>query len=281
MVIDFHVHTFPAKIAAAALESMSQDSRTLYFTDGTMEALQASMQENGIDYSVNLPVMTSPKQVTKINSQMIDRREKLLSEGIIPFGGMHPLYEDYKTELKRLRASGIKGIKIHPAYQGPDLDDIHYMRIIEAASAEGLIVITHAGIDIGIYDHDYASVDAVLHILKEVAPEKFVLAHMGGWANWKQVESDLCGAPLWFDTAFSLGPVVARTDGKAPYLSENLNSEDFTRIVRKHGADKILFATDSPWARQGVYKDRVLATSLSAREKADILGDSAAALLGM
>ena len=41
------------------------------------------------------------------------------------------------------------GIKIHPAYQNTDIDDIKMMRIIDFASEQGLIILTHAGIDIG------------------------------------------------------------------------------------------------------------------------------------
>ena len=88
MVIDFHVHTFPAKISLRALESMSQNSRTVYFTDGTTDQLQQSMQRCGVDYSVNLPVMTNPGQVEKVNSSMIRDRETLAARGIIAFGGM-------------------------------------------------------------------------------------------------------------------------------------------------------------------------------------------------
>ena len=94
---------------------------------------------------------------------------------------MHPDYVNYKEELLRLKQAGIPGIKLHPAYQNVDLDDIRMMRIIDEASSQGLITLVHAGIDIGIYDHNYSSVAHILKLLKEVAPEKLVLAHMGNW----------------------------------------------------------------------------------------------------
>jgi predicted TIM-barrel fold metal-dependent hydrolase len=75
---------------------------------------------------------------------------------IITFGGMHPNYTNYKEELLRLKQAGIPGIKLHPAYQNVDLDDIRMMRIIDEASSQGLITLVHAGIDIGIYDHNYS-----------------------------------------------------------------------------------------------------------------------------
>ena len=160
------------------------------FTDGSVKGLLASMDKAGITFSVNLPVMTSPEQVEKINSSFIENRDLLLQQGILAFGGMHPNYDASKMrgELLRLKNAGIQGIKIHPAYQKYDLDHPKMMKIIATASELDLIVVTHAGIDIGIYDHDYASVKHVLTVLKEIKPSKLVLAHMGGWGCWEDVE---------------------------------------------------------------------------------------------
>ncbi len=282
MIIDFHVHTFPAEISANVLAKLSRLSHTEYFTDGSANSLLASMQEARVTYSVNLPVMTRPDQVEKINSSLAASREQLLTKGIITFGGMHPDYDNYKNELLRLKQSGILGIKIHPAYQNTDIDDIRMMRIIDCASQLGLIILTHAGIDIGIYDHNYASVSQILKVIDEVRPEKFVLAHMGGWGCWEDVEQELAGAPVWFDTAFSVGPVTPdREHSGVPYLSCNLTDEAFVRIVRKHGTDKILFATDSPWEAQKDYIGRIQKMPLTEQEKEQIFSGNAKKLLGL
>ena len=150
-------------------------------TNGAPSGLAASMKEAGIDYSVNLPVMTSVKQAGSVNEKMIQAKEELEKEGILTFGGLHPDMENYREELKKLADAGISGIKLHPAYQAVDVDDIRMERIIDAASELGLIVLIHAGIDIGIYDRNYASVAQILNVIRDVQPEKFVLAHMGGW----------------------------------------------------------------------------------------------------
>ncbi len=280
MIIDFHTHTFPARISADVLAKLSRLSHTKYFTNGSVPDLTASMEEASIDYSVNLPVMTSAEQVEKVNGALIADRDRLFEQGIITFGGMHPSYGDYKKELIRLKENGILGIKIHPAYQSTEIDDIRMMRIIDAASDLGLIVLTHAGIDIGIYDHNYTSVQQVLKIIDEVRPPKFVLAHMGGWGCWEDVERDLLGAPVWFDTAFAIGPITP-DDAKSgvPYLNTNLSEDAFMRIVRKHGADQILFATDSPWESQKDYVARIEAMPLNKEEKEMIFSGNARKLL--
>lgn len=282
MVIDFHTHTFPENISERVVEKLGKLSHTKHFTDGSVRMLADSIEQAGIAYSVNLPVMTRCDQVEKVNSALIGQQEELRRQGIITFGGIHPDYEDYRKELLRLKQNGIQGIKLHPAYQGTDLDDIRYLRIIDYACELELIIVTHAGLDIGLPDHNYASVPQVLHVLSEVKPEKFVLAHMGGWGDWETVEHDLSGAPVWFDTAFSIGRVTPRDEqGEEPYLSCNLSDEAFVRMVRKHGADRILFGTDSPWEEQKDYIGRLMDMPLTEQEKNSILEGSARALLAL
>lgn len=281
MIIDFHTHTFPGKISSKVVRKLGMAAHIRAYTDGSMEGLTASMALAGADYSVNLPVMTSPEQVEKINSSMIQHRKSLLSQGIIAFGGMHPDYPDYKKEIRRLRENHIAGIKIHPAYQNINLDDIRMLRIIDCASEEGLITLTHAGMDIGIYDRNYCSVAHILKVIDEVHPEKFVLAHMGNWDCWQDVEQDLAGAPVWLDTAFSIGPIAKNpaTD-ETPYEEMNLTDEDFIRLCRKHGTDHILFATDSPWQDQADYISRIKSMSFTDTEKEHIFSGNAVTLLG-
>lgn len=280
MIIDFHTHTFPAAISSRVLAKLSRLSHTEYFTDGSVHGLLTSMNEASVTYSVNLPVMTDIGQVEKINSSLIADKENLLAQGIITFGGMHPDYQDYKKELLRLKQNGILGVKIHPAYQNTCLDDIRMMRIIDYASELGLIIITHAGIDIGIYDKNYASVRQILHVIDEIHPEKFVLAHMGNWGCWEEVERDLAGAPVWFDTAFSIGEITPdKEHSGTPYLTCNLSEDAFIRLTRKHGMDKILFATDSPWESQKDYIERIQKMPLTEKEKEQIFSENAAKLL--
>lgn len=280
MIIDFHAHTFPSQISLKVLAKLSRLSHTYYFTDGSVPGLLSSMKEASVDYSVNLPVMTSADQVEKVNSALIAGRESLFHQGIITFGGMHPDYANYKAELKRLQENRILGIKIHPAYQNTDIDDIRMMRIIDCASELGLITITHAGMDIGIYDRNYASVPQILEVIRQIHPQKFVLAHMGNWACWDAVEQDLAGAPVWLDTAFAIGPVTPdEPPTGTPYLTYHLTGEDFARIVKKHGADKILFATDSPWESQKEYIRRIEQVPLAADEKEQIFSSNAKKLL--
>lgn len=282
MIIDFHTHTFPEKSCARIVDHLAHVAAITPYTDGSVSGLLSSMKEARIRYSVTLPVMTRPDQVEKINSSLIENAEYLFSEGIIPFGGLHPDYEDYKEELKRLKNAGIRGIKLHPAYQNMDFDDIRMLRILDEASSLGLIILVHAGIDIGLPTHNFCSVRHILHVLKDVAPEKLILAHLGNWGCWDEVEYYLTKAPLWFDTSFSCGKITPLSDSsKKPYRTELLSFEDFTRIVRKHGTNLVLFGTDSPWSSQKECVKLLEEMPFTQKEKDQLFYENAAALLDL
>ena len=279
MIIDFHTHTFPEKVSAKVVDHLGKVAHIKPFTDGSLDGLRNSMETGHVNYSVNLPVMTSPDQVETINSSIIASNEIWDKHGIISFGGLHPVYENYKAELRRLRENHVPGIKLHPAYQNIDLDDIRMMRIIDYASEQGLIVSIHAGIDIGIYDHNYSSVSHIIKIMDEVHPDKLVLAHMGNWGCWDEVEEYLTGAPLWLDTSFSIGPITPNPEQDETPYSCILDDDAFLRIIRKHGSDKILFGTDSPWKDQKDYVERIQTLSLTDNEKRQIFSENAISLL--
>ncbi|MCA5964652.1 hypothetical protein LC724_36370 [Blautia sp. RD014234] len=67
MIIDFHTHIFPDKIAGATIEKLSKASDSPAYTDGTKDGLKRSMEESGVDISVVLPVVTKPQQFSSIN----------------------------------------------------------------------------------------------------------------------------------------------------------------------------------------------------------------------
>ena len=280
MIIDFHTHTFPDKIAGSVIGKLQQLSRSRPFTDATNDGLRRSMEQAGIDLSILLPVMTNAGQVHKLNDLAARINERWQETGLLSFGGMHPDVENYKEALNHVTELGLKGIKIHPAYQGADFDDIRYLRIIDKASELGLIVLTHAGWDIGIPGHNYCDTKHIQRVMREVGPDRLVLAHMGGWQDWKAVGEDLAGLPLYFDASFSTGDIIpAPGTTRTPEESHNMNREQFTRLVRKLGTDRILFATDCPWSDQAESLRFVRSCGFSQQELADILGNNAQKLL--
>lgn len=276
MIIDMHTHTFPDKVAAPALRKMEQaiiDERGYEVrvkVDGTLNGLSVSTKKNGIDLSVVVPVSTKPEQSASINRFAQKTNEHTDTLGVFSFGAIHPDNTDYKEILNDVKAMELKGIKLHPDYQGVEFDDDRYLRIIDYAANLGLIVVTHAGEDIGLPQKIHCTPDMVCNLWSHIQPEKLVLAHLGGWNMWDEVEEKLVGKNVYFDTAFIFEEVP-------PHVSE----ERFMRIMNNHGKDKILFATDSPWSSQGTAVAKIKSLNLEKDTENMILGGNARRLLGL
>lgn len=279
MVIDFHAHTFPDKIAAAAVEKLMQASRTQAFSNGTMQGLRDSMARAGIDWSVALPVATNPVKAGSMNDLSIALTGH---DGLIYFGCIHPDTPEWHAELGRIAAAGLKGVKIHPVYQNTDIDDVRFVRILARAGELGLTVVMHAGADIGFPGVVRCSPKQIAAALRQAGPVRLVAAHMGGWRNWDEACEYLADTDVLIDTAFSLGQIVPLTE--ADYSPEErllLSEEAFCAMVRRFGSRRVLFGTDSPWADQRDSVAQIRALPLTDAEKDDIFFGNACRLLGI
>ena len=256
MLIDFHTHTFPDELAPKVIPKIAGDASIRYYTEATNSSLIGSMDRAKVDMSVILPVVTKPSQCETINRTAKEVNDRYFPR-LLSFGGIHPDNENYREILKCLQNDGVKGIKLHPLYQGVAIDDIKNLRIIDYASELGLTVVIHAGRDLS-FPGDFADPYRISRMLDEVKPEKIVLAHMGSYALWEDVYELLCGRGAYLDTSFSLTPVRPLHNNKKgmesllanPILVPPLKSELFRKMVEKNGVDHMLFASDSPWCDQ-------------------------------
>ena len=97
-----------------------------------------------------------------------------------------------------------------------------------------------------------------------------------------QVEALLPQSSVLLDTAFSYGDLTP-LEGH-PFSEDQLHmmeQEQFVRFVRKFGAQRLLFGTDSPWGAQSADVASIRALPLSPEERDAILGGNAQRLLGL
>jgi hypothetical protein len=283
LIVDIHTHTFPDAIAARAVDKLKHNSHTQPFLDGTAASLSASSEAAGVDFSVIQPVATSPAQVVDINNGTIEANRVSGMTRLISFGCMHPAFEEPEEECARLAEAGVKGIKLHAVYQRTDMDDPSYVRVMKAAADAGLIVLVHAGIDVGFLELRHCDPDKIARAIDAVGGGRYILAHMGGWRQWDEAQALFAGQEnVWLDTSFSLGDMVPLDDGfYDTHSAARLSEERFLQMKEAFGAEKLLFGTDSPWADQAEEIARIRALDLTEREKAAILGNNAAKLLGL
>ena len=263
MFFDFHTHVFPDSIAERAIKNLKdmaakgvgrEDAMTPH-TNGTLSALKTSMEHYGIDASLVLPVCTSPEQFETVNKFASEINGK---DGIYSFGGIHPMCDDVEGKLDYIKSLGLKGVKLHPAYQHCNVEDERNIRIVEHCLKIGLYVLFHAGYDIAFPNDDFCSAKAFekayTPLLKKYGEEKephIILAHLGGIMTVEETLDYLCGMPIYLDMANTL---------------EQMPTKDLMRIIRSHGAERILFASDSPWQSQRTCRERLASLPISKAE---------------
>lgn len=262
MIIDFHTHCFPDDMAVKVVPHLAGAAGIKPFLKGTLTDLKESMTHAGIDCCVIQNIATKPSQTPIIN----EWAAKVQGSGIVSFGSIHPDYPHWKEELNRIKDFGIKGLKFHPDYQSFFIDDEKMFKIYEKIFELGLIILFHAGLDIGLDPPYHCTPDRLLKIMEMFPGGKIVAAHMGGYDYWEQVECLLAGKDIYFDTSYSFN---------------DLGPEKMLRLIELHGADKVLFATDSPWTDQQVEVSNITNLQLTVQNKGKIMGENAVKLLNL
>ncbi|MDO4553398.1 MAG: amidohydrolase family protein [Bacillota bacterium] len=264
MIIDFHTHIFPDDLAHRATEQLRIKAKGQYplFSDGTLAGLRRCMARWSIDISVVQPVVTRGSQLRETNRWAASIGDR----DIICFGGIYPHTDDYRRDIDYVAGLGLKGLKFHPEYQDFVLDAPEMLPIYDYALSKGLILLIHGGYDPAYTAPFRSSPRGFSNVWKAMRGGVIVAAHLGGAQQWDDVEKYLVGTGIYLDTAMGF---------------DYFPHDQFLRIVEGHGADRILFATDSPWSDAGAEAEQLRGLPLSEEEKEKILGGNARRLLGI
>lgn len=265
-MIDFHTHIYPDKIASRLMHNLADTHYWGHFADGTLNGLLSSMKTAGIDCCITQPVVTRPDQFESINHFAKMQQD---IPGLIPFGGIHPDCEDIPGKLRFLKNQGFPGIKLHPDWQNMFMDEPRAVYLIREALAQDMIVMVHAGYDGAFPDEIHCVPERSLRLLEQLEDpghetRKLILAHSGGHLEHEDVKKYLLGANVYFDISLS-----------QMYIPD----DEFMKLVHGHGAEKLLFATDSPYADQKSSVDAIKKRPLSPEEYALITEGNARRLL--
>lgn len=262
MIIDFHTHIFEDSLAPRAFALLQEGAEGTYSPvhNMTLHGLIERMDEWGIAKSVIQPVITKRKQVGKVN----EWAASMESDRIVPFGGIYPNEDDWKDQIDYVCSLGLKGLKFHCQYQDFIVDDPRMLRIYDYAFERGLIVLHHAGHDPAFPEPFKSSPAMFAHVARELKGGVLVAAHFGGQRQWEDVERYLAGTDVYLDTSLGF---------------QCYGEETFMKIYKKHGADRLLFATDSPWSDAGKELELFSHYDVSGEDREKILHGNAERLL--
>ena len=268
MIIDFHTHVFPDKIAKRTIELLEAKGGVPSFSDGTVDGILEKLTVAGVDIAVTLPVLTNPGSFDGVNrfAAEINERFKNESRRLISFGAIHPACPDIEGKMKEIKRLGFSGVKIHPDYQETYINDDGYVKIVNAARELDLVVITHAGVDFAYPDDVHCPPSLAMELYRKAPHEKLVFAHLGGVKMQKEFLDTFEKTPVYFDTA---------------YVLRHINAEILGEWISRIGDNRILFASDSPWS--DVKRDVEILTSFVKDEttKEKLFSLNAKRLLGI
>ena len=253
MVIDFHAHIYPDKIAAKAVANIGEFYQVPIPMDGTVDSLLENGRKGGIDRFVVFSAAAVPAQVQAINDYIAATcREHPEFTG---FGTLHQDMENPQDEVERLIGLGLQGIKMHPDMQRFNIDDAIMMDIY--ASLEGrLPIIFHTGD----YRYSYSHPSRLAQVLDNFPRLCVVAAHFGGWSIFEIAYDFLKTRSCYFDVSSSI-----------PFLGSRRALE----LIRDYGSERFLFASDYPMGNPAACLEEFLRLDLSDNEKEQIFWKNA------
>ena len=231
MYIDIHTHAFHPKIAHKAVDHLNNFYSLTCSGDGTIANLLERESEAGLEKCVVLCAATAPAQVIPANNYAISLQREHPDQ-VIAFGTVHPGYDNWESELARIKAAGIRGIKLHPDFQSFWLDDPRLLPIFEAAQKDFVFEI-HIG-DRTSPEKNPSCPYKLASILRQFPGMRVIAAHFGGYRMWShalEVFSDNRFENLWFDTS-------STTPFATPELAH--------KLLNTFPRERILFGTDWP-----------------------------------
>jgi len=255
-VIDIHAHAFPANIAEKAAKALGEFYHFTVENEASCDALAESAKAAGVEKVIIHSTATVPRQVKDVNNFL----KSCESELFIPFGSIHPNYDEIEKELDRICMLGLKGLKLHPDFQEFDADEKKAIRIYKAWEKTSLPLLIHGGDPVREY-----SLPQKIARIKDYCPDMVVIvAHLGGYRRLEEADKYLIGKDFYIDTSSSLW-----------YIPK----QDVVSIIRKHGADRVLFGTDYPVVKHTEELERFYNLGLTEEENEKILYSNAKRLL--
>ncbi len=224
--VDVHTHAFHPKIAAKVCAQLEQHYRIPPVGNGMWDDLKPRLEKAGMQKCFIHSAATAPGQVEPANNWAISLKQDPM---IVPFGTMHPGYENMEGELARLHDNGIRGIKLHPDFQGFRLDDPALLPLFGEMEGEFTLMV-HIG-DLLPPDENPTCPWKIAAIKRRFPKLRIIAAHFGGYHHWNYVVEAMKGLEIFMDTSSAL------------FAIEQCDLENIFRSFPRH---LFLFGSDYP-----------------------------------
>lgn len=262
MIIDTHCHIYPDKIAAKASGAIGRFYSLEMHYSGTVNKLLECGEKAGIDAFIVESVATTPHQVNSINTFIAETVSRHPGK-LFGLGALHPDSQDPEGDVEKLMELGLKGVKLHPDFQGFRLDYGGCLRIFEICEKKSLPVLIHTGDK----RYDNSNPDRLISVLNAFPGLTVIGAHFGGWSIWEQATERLCGIKnLYVDCSSSFYAIDDSTAKK---------------LIGAYGTDRVMFGSDYPMWDPKEELDRFRGLGFSEEDSEKILYKNACRIFSL
>ena len=233
-IVDMHAHIYPEKIADKATQSVGQFYNIpMQGEVGNIATLRQLRDTSPITHNVVCSVAVKPQTVTSINDFIASTVTE--DSTLIGLAAMHQDFTDIESELDRITALGLRGVKLHPDSQAVNMDDPRLMRLYESCERRGLAVLIHCGD----YRYDYSHPHRLKRILHEFPQLRVCAAHFGGWSLFDLALEFLEHEHCYLDVSSSMFALGLRRTRE---------------LIEDYTPSRILFGSDFPmWNPESEY----------------------------
>ena len=229
--IDAHIHILPDDVHEA-----NPDSEDVWvYAD--LHKYREMMDTLGIEKAVIMPfndpwLMSMEFTIDAVHMNLYEMKQRYPGK-FYTFADIDPRNisaESVEAIRKAIEEYGLDGIKIHPNNTGIDLDSEYNQAIFAYAQENKIPVAIHSYPN---SENDRSTAYRIVNVLEEYPDLTVIVSHMGAH-QWEQ----LLPTRAYVDISAIL-PDYVRTYG----------IEKTNEILRKFGADRLIFATDYPDSR--------------------------------
>jgi uncharacterized protein len=289
-VVDAHIHTYPT----AALGLQATGGMNASGCNGTVQEFLALMSVGGIDKAamMNMTPVADMREAAlaagkgppeEVAQEMIARMKRRNDwtcktaqqhPSLVAFIGLDPSMgpEDAVAEVHRCREQGATGIKLHPSNQRFNPGDPNLWPVYGEAEQLEMPVLSHGGFfPDDAESSDFSRPRAFARVLQAFPRLRFVLAHMGNGYIDEAIEMVKRFPNMHVDSS----SVIQAT------MQPILPDDECVALLRRFGAERVLFASDWPWFHPLRDLERIETLALSSEERRLILSENARRVMGI
>jgi predicted TIM-barrel fold metal-dependent hydrolase len=244
-MIDFHTHPVLIQEFVAKYPNYERVARRVFNIGNNFQPLETfflQMDVAGIHRAALLPIdcQRARKDAVSSNEQVAELCAR--SRRFIGFASVDPLKKGAALELEHaVRKIGLKGLKLDPALQDFDADDVKVFPVYEAAAALGVPLLIHTGMSWAPETPIARGQPMILEQPIRRFPQlSFVLAHFGWPWVWEATALALKYPNVYLDTS------CLYYDSPKEFYRFVLAKQIPTTVIERSLRNKIVFGSNYP-----------------------------------